>query len=140
MALLLLLLLSLLVSVSACKPVYSNPTGGRLMKCCNADGCFFPSPFLKETEEVQDLLQSTFCLKCPKEQIYHRICSIEPEKESKSVPGQLVLRLLSPWPVQLSESCSICTFPIRPISCLPLSLPSSRRGWSHLQFPGHSYS
>lgn len=30
---------------------------------------FFPSPFLKETEEVQDLLQSAFCLKCPKEQI-----------------------------------------------------------------------
>lgn len=103
---------------------------------------FFPSPFLKETEEVQALLQSAFCLKCPKEQICHRICYIEPEKESKKcgMPSQQVLRLPSPWPVQLSESCSICTFPIYPISCLPLSLPSRRRRWSHLQFPGHSYS
>lgn len=74
---------------------------------------FFPSPFLKEIEEVQDLLQSAFCLKCPKEQICHRICSIEPEKESKKrgVPGH------------------------RCCACFPLGLYSSQKAVQSAPFP-----
>lgn len=103
---------------------------------------YSPLPFPKETEGVQDLPQSTFCLKWRKEQIPHRICSIEPEEESakRGMPGPQALRLAFPWAWTAPRKLFNLHLS-HPPHFLPATLSSLlRREWPHPQFPGHSYS